>query len=263
MELWQNISMKKIFNFLIILIILHSCGTQNAEKKDVAAATCNIISEDEFINGGDILREINIAREKIGEDLYLGNSNKAKEYFSYDLCPELVLNQKNIDEIMAAKKNEEKKAAEEKQKAKENQIAEDLKIAAKERKQIIAKNKLFFEKNKQIDGVFEVERGLQYTVLEYGEINSTSPNLSDTITAHFHGTLTDGTVFWSSVDSNEPLTVPLSGLIEGCQKVISLMKRGDKWKVFIDPAMAYGDEGRPGIPPNSILVFDIKLLGIN
>ena len=67
---------------------------------------------------------------------------------------------------------------------------------------------------------------------------------------------------FQKISSNEPLTVQLSGLIEGCQKAISLMKRGDKWKVFIDPAMAYGDEGRPGIPPNSILIFEIELLEI-
>ena len=124
-------------------------------------------------------------------------------------------------------------------------------------------NMQFFIDNIKNAEVNEVEPGLQYIVLSSGDKNSESPKLTDTITAHFHGTLTDGTVFWSSVESNEPLTVPLSGLIEGCQKVISLMKRGDKWKVFIDPAMAYGDEGRPSIPPNSILVFDIKLLEIN
>jgi FKBP-type peptidyl-prolyl cis-trans isomerase len=61
---------------------------------------------------------------------------------------------------------------------------------------------------------------------------------------------------------NEPLEIPLSGLIEGCQKIISLMRAGDKWKVFIDPSMAYGDEGRPGIPSNSILIFEIELLEI-
>ena len=113
-----------------------------------------------------------------------------------------------------------------------------------------------------IEGINVVEKGLHYAVLNYGDMNSKSPELSDTITAHFHGTLTDGTVFWSSVDSNEPLTIELSKLIEGCQKIISLMKINDKWRVYIDPSMAYGDEGRPGIPSNSILIFDIELLDI-
>ena len=120
----------------------------------------------------------------------------------------------------------------------------------------------FFIDNIKNAEVNEVEPGLQYIVLSSGDKNSESPKLTDMITAHFHGTLTDGTVFWSSVDTNEPLTVQLSGLITGCQKIISLMKKGDEWRVFIDPSMAYGDEGRPGIPSNSILIFDIELLDI-
>jgi FKBP-type peptidyl-prolyl cis-trans isomerase len=123
-------------------------------------------------------------------------------------------------------------------------------------------NLKFFIENQEQEGINVVEKGLHYAVLNYGDINSKSPELSDTITAHFHGTLTDGTVFWSSVDSNEPLTIELSKLIEGCQKIISLMKINDKWRVYIDPSMAYGDEGRPGIPSNSILIFDIELLDI-
>ena len=123
-------------------------------------------------------------------------------------------------------------------------------------------NMKFFTENQAQEGINVIEKGLHYAVLNSGDINSKSPELSDTITAHFHGTLTDGTVFWSSVESNEPLTIQLSGLIEGCQKVISLMKINDKWRVYIDPSMAYGDEGRPGIPSNSILVFDIELLDI-
>ena len=123
-------------------------------------------------------------------------------------------------------------------------------------------NLKFFIENQEQEGINVVEKGLHYAVLNSGDINSKSPELSDTITAHFHGTLTDGTVFWSSVDSDEPLTIELSKLIEGCQKIMSLMKINDKWRVYIDPSLAYGDEGRPGIPSNSILIFDIELLDI-
>ena len=124
-------------------------------------------------------------------------------------------------------------------------------------------NLKFFIENQGYEGINVVEKGLHYAVLQAGDQNSKSPELSDTITAHFHGTLIDGTVFWSSIELGEPLTVQLSGLIEGCQKIISMMKLNDKWRVYIDPSMAYGDEGRPGIPSNSILVFDIELLAIN
>jgi FKBP-type peptidyl-prolyl cis-trans isomerase len=123
-------------------------------------------------------------------------------------------------------------------------------------------NMQFFIDNDSKGGINVVESGLQYSILSSGDQSSKSPELTDTITAHFHGTLTDGTVFWSSVEANEPLQVQLSGLIIGCQKIISLMKVNDKWRVYIDPSMAYGDEGRPGIPSNSILIFDIELLDI-
>ena len=120
----------------------------------------------------------------------------------------------------------------------------------------------FLEKNLLNNDVIEVEPGLQYMVLESFEDSSLHPNLSDTITADFHGTLIDGSVFWSSIEMGEPLTIQLSQLIPGCQKLISLMQEGDFWRVFIHPDLAYGEEGRPTIPPNAALIFDIKLHAI-
>ena len=110
--------------------------------------------------------------------------------------------------------------------------------------------------------MIEVEPGLQYMVLDSFEDSSLHPNLSDTITADFHGTLIDGSVFWSSIEIGKPLTIQLSQLIPGCQKIISLMQEGDFWRVFIHPDLAYGKEGRPTIPPNSVLIFDITLHSI-
>ena len=123
-------------------------------------------------------------------------------------------------------------------------------------------NLQFFIDNKKNDQVIEIEPGLQYLVIESGDSKSATPELTQTISAHFHGMLTNGEVFWSSLDS-EPLEIELSKLIVGCQKTISLMRAGDKWMVYIDPTMAYGEEGRPGIPSNSILIFEIELLEIS
>jgi len=120
----------------------------------------------------------------------------------------------------------------------------------------------FLEQNLLNPSIIEIEPGLQYLILESPEGNSSRPTLSDIITADFHGTLMDGTVFWSSIDIGEPLTIQLSQLIPGCQKLISLMQVGDFWRVFIHPDLAYGEEGRPTIPPNSALIFDIKLHAI-
>ena len=122
-------------------------------------------------------------------------------------------------------------------------------------------NMRFFIDNKKNDQTIEVEPGLQYRIISEGDPNGQSPGLNQTISAHFHGTLISGDVFWTSIEGG-PLTIELSKLIIGCQKIMSLMKKGDKWKVFIDPTMAYGEEGRPGIPSNSILIFEIELLEI-
>ena len=126
----------------------------------------------------------------------------------------------------------------------------------------LQQSELFLEQNLLKSEVIEIEPGLQYMVLESSQNNLSRPELSDTITADFHGTLMDGSVFWSSIDIGEPLTIQLSQLIPGCQKAISLMQEGDFWRVFIHPSMAYGEEGRPTIPPNSVLTFDIKLHAI-
>tara|TARA_B100000963_G_scaffold206988_1_gene180264 strand:+ start:7026 stop:7478 length:453 start_codon:yes stop_codon:yes gene_type:complete len=123
-------------------------------------------------------------------------------------------------------------------------------------------NLQFFIDNKKNNEVVEIEPGLQYLVINRGDAESASPQPNQIISAHFHGTLTSGNVFWSSLNS-EPLKIELSKLIVGCQKAISLMKVGDKWMVYIDPSMAYGEEGRPGIPSNSILIFEIELLEIS
>ena len=119
----------------------------------------------------------------------------------------------------------------------------------------------FLKNNLLEDGVIEIKSGLQYLVLESGD--GESPSLDQTITADFHGTLLDGSVFWSSIDNGEPLIVQLSQLIPGCQESISLMSEGDSWRVFIHPDLAYGEAGRPGIPANSALIFDISLLAVN
>ena len=126
----------------------------------------------------------------------------------------------------------------------------------------LQQSEIFLENNLLNSNVVEIEPGLQYVVLESSQENMPTPKLSDIITADFHGTLMDGSIFWSSIEIGEPLTIQLSQLIPGCQKLITRMREGDFWRVFIHPDMAYGEEGRPTIPPNSALIFDIKLHAI-
>ena len=127
----------------------------------------------------------------------------------------------------------------------------------------LQQSETFLLNNLTNNQVILIEEGLQYSIIQSGDTDTISPDLSETITAHFHGTLMDGTVFWSSVEMGDPLTIQLSQLIQGCQKDISQMREGDIWRVFIHPDLAYGEEGRPTIPPNSTLIFEIELINID
>ena len=104
--------------------------------------------------------------------------------------------------------------------------------------------------------------GLKYQVLKKGA-GTVSPKATDTVKTHYHGTLLDGTVFDSSVERGEPISFPLNGVIPGWTEGVQLMKVGDKFKFEIPPNLAYGaNSPSPKIPPNSTLVFEVELLGI-
>jgi FKBP-type peptidyl-prolyl cis-trans isomerase len=104
--------------------------------------------------------------------------------------------------------------------------------------------------------------GLKYTVLKQGT-GTVSPKATDTVKVHYHGTLLNGTVFDSSVERGEPISFPLNGVIPGWTEGLQLMKVGDKFKFTIPPDLAYGPNSpSPKIPPNSTLVFEVELLGI-
>ena len=105
--------------------------------------------------------------------------------------------------------------------------------------------------------------GLQYEIIQSGPAGGESPTSSNSVLAHYHGTLPDGTVFDSSVDRGEPATFGVSQVISGWTEALQLMKVGDKWRLFIPPDMAYGEASpTPAIPPNSALVFEVELLEV-
>lgn len=104
--------------------------------------------------------------------------------------------------------------------------------------------------------------GLKYQVLNQGT-GTVSPKATDTVTVHYHGTLLNGTVFDSSVQRGQPASFPLNRVIPGWTEGLQLMKVGDKFKFEIPPNLAYGPNSpTPAIPPNSTLVFEVELLGI-
>jgi len=122
----------------------------------------------------------------------------------------------------------------------------------------------FLTQNAGKEGVVSLESGLQYLILTSGPADGAMPDVSESVLAHYHGTLIDGTVFDSPVDRGDPAQFGLSQVISGWTEALQLMRIGDKWRLFIPPAMAYGETSpTPTIPPNSALIFDVELLEIN
>lgn len=100
--------------------------------------------------------------------------------------------------------------------------------------------------------------GLAYKVLTKGN-GLKHPTATSTVQAHYTGWLTDGTMFDSSVMRGQPATFPLNQVISGWTEVVQLMKKGDKFRVWIPENLAY--QGQPGAP-EGMLIFDIELIEI-
>ncbi|MFN8145418.1 MAG: FKBP-type peptidyl-prolyl cis-trans isomerase [Bacteroidia bacterium] len=146
---------------------------------------------------------------------------------------------------------------------KESQSAIQGYLAAKQKEKSdknLAEGKKFLEENKKKPGVIELPDGMQYMVMKTG--TGPKPVESDTVIAHYHGTLLDGTVFESSVQRGEPITYPVNQFIKGWTEALLMMNVGSKWKLFIPADLAYGEHGSQQIGPNSTLIFEMELIGI-
>jgi len=90
-----------------------------------------------------------------------------------------------------------------------------------------------------------------------------TPKATDKVKVHYRGTLTDGTVFDSSIDRGQPAVFPLDHVIPCWGQAVQMMKVGGKSRIVCPPELAYGDRGAPPrIGPGATLVFEVELLSI-
>lgn len=118
----------------------------------------------------------------------------------------------------------------------------------------------FFTKLRENKNVVEMRDGLRYEILKPG--TGEAPKPTDTVKVNYTGTLLDGTVFDSSEKQGKPAEFPLNKMIAGWIEGLQQTSKGGKIKLYIPPQLAYGDEGRPGIPPGASLIFEVELLDI-
>lgn len=115
--------------------------------------------------------------------------------------------------------------------------------------------------NAKCEGVHVLESGLQYRAIRSG--SGKCPQLLDRALVHYRGRSIDGVEFESSYDTDEPVWLPISGVIEGWSEALQLMHEGDLWELTIPSDIAYGEQGAGGdIGPNATLVFEVELLEV-
>ena len=135
----------------------------------------------------------------------------------------------------------------------------------KQRQEAGEKNKVdgeaFLKENAKKEGVVSTASGLQYKVLIQG--TGPIPKATDMVKVHYRGTLIDGTEFDSSFKRGQPAVFALNRVIPAWTEGVQLMKAGAKYMFFAPANLAYGERGAgQNIGPNSTLIFEVELLGI-
>ena len=121
----------------------------------------------------------------------------------------------------------------------------------------------FMESNARAEGVEALPSGVQYKVLASGPQGAARPDGNDLVRVDYEGTLTDGTVFDSSFERGAPAVFHLDQVVPGWTEGLRNMRVGDEWILYIPPELGYGERGAGGmIPPNSVLVFRVRLLDV-
>lgn len=82
----------------------------------------------------------------------------------------------------------------------------------------------------------------------------TAPTACNGVYVTYTGSLTDSSVFDTGT-----IAIGLNQVIPGWTNGVPLIKPGGGIRLFIPPSLGYGAQAQPGIPPHSILIFNVQL----
>lgn len=134
------------------------------------------------------------------------------------------------------------------------------KMKTNQQKALAGTGQEYLDAKAKEDGVIALPSGLLYKVIRKG--TGASPKPTDKVETHYRGTFADGKQFDSSYDRGQPAQFPVNRVIAGWTEALQLMKEGGKWELYIPYDLAYGAQGRAGIPAYSTLIFELELLRI-
>ncbi|GGK49470.1 MULTISPECIES: FKBP-type peptidyl-prolyl cis-trans isomerase [Flavobacteriaceae] len=239
----------KVIKFLFlsaIVISLTSCNNQASNLKSLDSEIDSV----SYALGLDMGVKIKMNFDDINQDAYMQGVKNGID------STNMLLDAKDLNTIINSyfqKKQQEK-------------MKEQQEAAAKKAETDFAESKAagekFLEENKTKDGVVTTDSGLQYIVMKEG--SGEKPVATSKVKVHYHGTLTDGTIFDSSVDRGTPSEFFANQVIKGWTEGLQLMPVGSKYKFFIPQELGYGATPRAGgkIKPFDVLVFEVELLEI-
>ncbi|NCO64544.1 MAG: FKBP-type peptidyl-prolyl cis-trans isomerase [Flavobacteriales bacterium] len=238
----------KLIKFLAVIFLttlVSSCNSQGVTKKSLDTEIDSL----SYAIGMDVARNVQTNVSEMDANLFLQGFNSVMD------STELLITKEDVQGILSAYFQKKQQRDREKQQAdaiaKAEETFNDNKVAGEK----------FLEENKTKDGVKVTESGLQYIVLKEG--TGEKPTLASKVKVHYHGTLTDGTVFDSSVERGEPSEFGITQVIKGWTEGLQLMSVGSKYKFFVPQDLAYGFQQRGDkIKPFSALIFEVTLLEI-
>ncbi len=239
----------KTIKFLVVgtvILTLMSCNNSGITKKDLG----NQIDSVSYALGMDMAIKVKANFSDIDKDLFI------QGFISGLDSTNILIEQKDINSTLSTFFQKKRQKTQKKQ----QEVA--LKNAEEEFGDLKEKGVKFLEENKSNAGIITTESALQYEVLKEG--SGEKPVATSKVKVHYHGTLTDGTVFDSSVDRDMPAEFLVNRVIKGWTEGLQLMSVGSKYRFFIPQELAYGAFPRQGgkIKPFEALIFEVELLEI-